>query len=143
LLCEMYWHPVLNFLRRRAASEEQAEDLTQGFFERLVKRLVDRGRAKELVDKAVARLRAEHAQRGKVVLFDHLKRKMLDEQTEMTDAELCVKLNRRSGSVGVAFYRLQHKRFVEAVMAELKEESSVTARHTPREELRVLVDALT
>lgn len=35
-LCSRYWHPVYAFIRRNGYSREEAEDLTQGFFARLL-----------------------------------------------------------------------------------------------------------
>jgi RNA polymerase sigma-70 factor (ECF subfamily) len=35
-LCKQYWYPVYSFFRRRSASVEAAEDLTQGFFAQLL-----------------------------------------------------------------------------------------------------------
>lgn len=35
-LCERYWYPLYAYLRRRGYSADQAEDLTQGFFIRLL-----------------------------------------------------------------------------------------------------------
>jgi RNA polymerase sigma-70 factor (ECF subfamily) len=32
-LCEVYWYPLYAYIRRQGASREDAEDLTQGFFE--------------------------------------------------------------------------------------------------------------
>jgi RNA polymerase sigma factor (sigma-70 family) len=37
-LCALYWHPVFAFVRRRGHSRDQAEDLTQGFFARLIEK---------------------------------------------------------------------------------------------------------
>jgi RNA polymerase sigma-70 factor (ECF subfamily) len=31
-LCELYWHPVHAYIRRRVSTDEEARDLTQGFF---------------------------------------------------------------------------------------------------------------
>ena len=31
-LCRIYWYPIYSFVRRRGASPEDAQDLTQGFF---------------------------------------------------------------------------------------------------------------
>ena len=37
-LCRMYWRPVFSFIMRRGYSTEDAEDLTQDFFARILKR---------------------------------------------------------------------------------------------------------
>lgn len=37
-LCETYWYPIYAYIRRRGASPEDAEDLTQEFFARLLQR---------------------------------------------------------------------------------------------------------
>src|SRR2546425_4018628 len=37
-LCRRYWYPLYAYVRRRGYSPEDAQDLTQGFFERLLER---------------------------------------------------------------------------------------------------------
>jgi len=37
-LISLYWYPVYGYVRRRAKSDQEAEDLTQGFFARLLER---------------------------------------------------------------------------------------------------------
>jgi DNA-directed RNA polymerase specialized sigma24 family protein len=37
-LCRTYWHPLFAFIRRKGHSEEDAKDLTQQFFARLLER---------------------------------------------------------------------------------------------------------
>ena len=37
-LCRQYWYPLYAFVRRQGHSKEDAEDLTQGFFARLLER---------------------------------------------------------------------------------------------------------
>lgn len=37
-LCQTYWHPLYCYIRRRGNGPGEAEDLTQGFFERLLER---------------------------------------------------------------------------------------------------------
>jgi RNA polymerase sigma factor (sigma-70 family) len=37
-LCRAYWHPLYAYVRRRGYSPEDAQDLTQAFFERLLER---------------------------------------------------------------------------------------------------------
>ncbi len=36
VLCESYWYPLYSYLRRRGTKAEEAADLTQGFFARLL-----------------------------------------------------------------------------------------------------------
>ncbi len=37
-LCRSYWHPIYYFVRRQGHTSHDAQDLTQGFFERLLKK---------------------------------------------------------------------------------------------------------
>jgi DNA-directed RNA polymerase specialized sigma24 family protein len=37
-LCSLYWYPVFAFVRRRGHPKDAAEDLTQGFFTRLIEK---------------------------------------------------------------------------------------------------------
>lgn len=37
-LCSLYWYPVFAFVRRRGHSADEAQDLTQGFFTRLIEK---------------------------------------------------------------------------------------------------------
>ena len=37
-LCQIYWLPVYAYIRKRSSSREQAQDLTQGFFARLLEK---------------------------------------------------------------------------------------------------------
>src|SRR5215831_11024056 len=37
-LCGTYWYPLYAFIRRQGASPHEAEDLTQGFFQRFLER---------------------------------------------------------------------------------------------------------
>ncbi len=37
-LCQVYWYPLYVYVRRRGHSKEDAEDLTQGFFARLLEK---------------------------------------------------------------------------------------------------------
>jgi len=46
-LCRTYWYPLYAFVRRQGRSPEDAEDLTQGFFEYLLEKKTLRGVGKE------------------------------------------------------------------------------------------------
>ena len=52
-LCRGYWRPIYSFVRRQGAAREEAEDLTQGFFARLLER-----RDLDIVRKEKGRLRS-------------------------------------------------------------------------------------
>ncbi|HEX7086805.1 MAG TPA: sigma-70 family RNA polymerase sigma factor [Vicinamibacterales bacterium] len=101
-LCETYWYPLYAFLRRRGCSREEAEDVTQAFFARLLERGWvrsadrDRGRFRTFLLTALSRflakerdkLRAEKRGGGRVRLsldFDagetRYKLEPADEQT--------------------------------------------------------------
>ncbi len=49
-LCQTYWYPLYSYLRRKGSDPDKAQDLTQGFFFRLIKEnylgAVDRRRGK-------------------------------------------------------------------------------------------------
>jgi RNA polymerase sigma-70 factor (ECF subfamily) len=49
-LCRVYWYPLYVYIRRQVGSTDQAEDLTQAFFTRLLEKdflaAVDRGKGK-------------------------------------------------------------------------------------------------
>jgi len=42
-LCTKYWYPLYAFARRRGLAAEQAADITQGFFARLLEQKIVRG----------------------------------------------------------------------------------------------------
>jgi DNA-directed RNA polymerase specialized sigma24 family protein len=112
-------------------------------------RTLDQRRAKLLVDRAWARLRLEYTKVGDEILFEHLRKTLLLEATETTDAELCRKLGRSSSYVAVARHRLRNEEFPAAILAELREARGCGTRArpnlnlaTPQEDLRLLLDAI-
>jgi len=52
-LCELYWYPLYAYLRRRGQTAEDAQDLTQGFFARLLEK-----QALNVVDPSRGRFRS-------------------------------------------------------------------------------------
>jgi len=77
-LCEAYWPPLYSYLRRRGHDREEAEDLTQGFFTRLLE-----GNVIHDADRARGRFRG--------FLLMALKRYVINEHARATSA-------RRGGS---------------------------------------------
>ena len=51
-LCELYWYPLYSYLRRRGYRAEDAQDLTQGFFARLLEK-----QSLNVVDRSLGRFR--------------------------------------------------------------------------------------
>jgi RNA polymerase sigma factor (sigma-70 family) len=80
-LCQIYWPPLYNYLRRRGHDREEAEDLTQGFFASLLER-----QGLQSVDPARGRFRG--------FLLTALKRYAINEHERATAA-------RRGGAVRV------------------------------------------
>lgn len=70
-LCQAYWPPLYAYLRRRGHDAEEAQDLTQGFFARLLER---------------RDIRAAHAERGRFrsFLLTALKRYVINEHERAT-----------------------------------------------------------
>ena len=66
-LCALYWYPIYAFLRRRGYGQHDSEDLTQGFF------------AKLLDDDTLAAAESEKGQL-RTYLLHHLKRHLADQK---------------------------------------------------------------
>jgi RNA polymerase sigma-70 factor (ECF subfamily) len=72
-LCQLYWHPVYAFIRRRGHDRDQAEDLTQEFFARLLEKnyLLDadreRGRFRSFLLTAVKHFLANEWDRSRTL----------------------------------------------------------------------------
>jgi RNA polymerase sigma-70 factor (ECF subfamily) len=69
-LCQIYWHPLYAYARRCGQSSEDAEDLTQGFFARLLERNLfskadpSRGRLRSFLLGAFKNYMSEEWRRG-------------------------------------------------------------------------------
>lgn len=72
-LCAEYWFPVYSFVRRKGHDEHQAEDLTQGFFARLLEKNwlesanPNRGRFRTFLLTAVSRFLANEHDRDQAL----------------------------------------------------------------------------
>jgi RNA polymerase sigma-70 factor (ECF subfamily) len=70
-LCRTYWYPLYAYARRRGHSPEDAQDLTQAFFERLLERHwveradPERGRFRTFLLTAMSRFLADQWDRGR------------------------------------------------------------------------------
>ncbi|MBB5351663.1 RNA polymerase sigma-70 factor (ECF subfamily) [Haloferula luteola] len=74
-LCADYWYPLYVFARRRGASHEDAEDLTQGFFRYLLERDLVAGADRELGRLRTFLLTAFQRMMGDVRQRDHAKKR--------------------------------------------------------------------
>ena len=72
-LCELYWYPVYAFVRRRVPSADEAQDLTQDFFAKVLEKNYfadadpDRGRFRAFLLTAVKHFLANHWQKEKAL----------------------------------------------------------------------------
>jgi RNA polymerase sigma factor (sigma-70 family) len=205
-LCGSYWYPLYAYVRRKGHSPQDAEDLTQEFFARLLEQkslrladrnqgrfrtflltslkhflinewikgnrekrgggrpvvsldeemaesrfasepaiaqapdsLYDRGWAAVLLDRAMAALRTEFEQSGKLDLFERLKVFVWGEKNALSYAAMSGQLAMTEGAVKVAVHRLR-QRYGELLRAELAQ--TVATPGEINEELRYLVSVI-
>jgi RNA polymerase sigma-70 factor (ECF subfamily) len=205
-LCETYWYPLYAYLRRRGSTADEAQDLTQGFFTRLLdkgwvsaadpargrfraflltalkhyaanerdrartakrggkvrqlsldadaaearyrleptdletpERLYERGWAITLLNRTLARLRAEYERAGKAELFDRLKGCLTGEEPGPTYAEIGQALRMSEGAVKVAAHRMR-KRFGRLIRDEIAQ--TVADDRDIEEEIQHLFEAV-
>src|SRR5437667_4954220 len=98
-LCRTYWRPIYGFLRRQGVGQEEAEDLTQGFFALLLERRdlsavrKEKGRLRSYLLASVKnfladeRRRAMAIKRGKGERLIPLEELRADEWTDMEPAD--------------------------------------------------------
>ena len=98
--------------------------------------LYDRGWAAILLDRALAALRAEFEQSGKLDLFERLKVFVWGEKCALSYAEMATQLRMTEGAVKVAVHRLR-QRYGELLRTEVSQ--TVTTPAEVNEELRYLV----
>ena len=101
--------------------------------------LYDRGWAAILLDRALAALRTEFEQSGKVALFEKLKVFVWGEKSGVPYAEMAAQLGMTEGAVKVAVHRLR-QRYGELLRAEVAQTVSTPAE--VNEELRYLVSVI-
>jgi RNA polymerase sigma factor (sigma-70 family) len=205
-LCRTYWYPLYAYVRRQGHSVDDAQDLAQSFFARLLERkylrladrnqgrfrtflltslkhflindwkmenrekrgggqkarsldeemaesrfatepaiaqpadtLYDRGWAAVLLERALAALRAEFEQSGKLDLFERFKVCVLAEQSDLSYAKLALDLGMKENAVRVASHRLR-QRYGELLRVEVAQTVSTPAE--VNEELRYLVSVI-
>ena len=98
-LCRTYWRPIYGFLRRQGFRTEEAEDITQGFFEQLLERRKfsalrkEKGRLRSFLLGALKyfladeQRRAMAIKRGKGQRLIPLEELRADERVEMEPAD--------------------------------------------------------
>ena len=205
-LCRTYWYPLYAFVRRQGHAKEDAEDLTQEFFARLLhkeylqdvsrekgrfrtfllvalKRFLanewDRVRAQKrgggerplsldaafaekryeiepvdrlsadriyerrwaltLIEQAIARLRGEFEEAGKLEEFHRLKAFLAADRNSVPYAEVAAALGQTEGAVRVAVHRMR-KRFRELFREEISH--TVASADEIEEEVKHLMTVL-
>ena len=133
-LCRAYWPPLYAFVRREGLGVEDAQDLTQEFFRRLVwkewreqlepsdrltaDRIHDRIWAQAVLSRAADRLREEYVADGQEALFDQLKDRQPSEHGALSYADLGAQFGLSEQAVKNAMHRLR-KRHREILREEI------------------------
>ncbi len=205
-LCTAYWYPVYAFIRRRGYQPDDARDLTQEFFARLIEkdyleaadeqrgrfrtflltavtrflaneqeraaaqkrgggrrpislnvsdgesryqcepadpwtpeRIFERRWALTILDRTLARLRADHEAVGKSDHFDALKVHLMGDAGAPSLRQTAARLQMTEGAVKVAIHRLR-QRYRDALREEISQ--TVTGADDVEQELRLLLAAL-
>jgi len=115
-LCRAYWYPLYAYVRRRGYNPEDAQDLTQGFFARMLERdadladpvkLFERRWATTLLERALAQLECEYVERGKGQFFAELHTFLLVEQGEDTFAQASARIGMTTAAMKMAVSRMR------------------------------------
>lgn len=205
-LCRTYWYPLYAYIRRRGHGPADAEDLTQGFFERLLEKdylgdltpgrgrfrsfllaslkhflanewdraqtrkrggglvhfsldeqdvedryriepvedrtpetLFEQGWALTVLDRVLARLRAEFRSGERAGLFDELKPFLTSEPPEGAYGAIAARSGRKEGAVRVAVHRMRH-RYGQLLRAEIAQ--TLTDPAEVEDEIRHLLSVL-
>lgn len=142
-LCRRYWRPLFGFVRRSGFNREEAEDLTQAFFARLLKR-----RDLDAVRKEKGRLRSYLLVALKHFLVNERERagaikrgegKPLLSLDEMREAETGEFEPADPLTVDQIYQRTWAKTVLDQVLARLEEESSTVGNTPLFETLKVLL----
>ena len=139
-LCTAYWFPLYAYVRRRGFSKEDAEDLTQAFFAKLLERRdfaglkQENGRFRAFLLAALKnflaneRDRAGRLKRGGNITHFSLNWQSADSQFQIADTA--------SRSPDEAFDREWALALLERVMVQLRDESTVAGRAERFEQLK-------
>jgi RNA polymerase sigma-70 factor (ECF subfamily) len=205
-LCQSYWYPLYAYARSAVRNADEAQDLTQEFFARLLEkdylavaqpqrgrfrsflltvfkrflanewdkaraqkrgggrspisldfaagerryvcepaddltpeRIYDRQWALTLLDRVLARLRAEFVQAGKDKHFDQLKAFLTGQKAAVSYAEVARELDMTEGAAKVAAHRMR-RRYRELLRAEIAE--TVSGPEEVEDEIRRLFNTL-
>ena len=145
-LCRIYWYPLYAYVRRSGQSKENAEDLTQAFFARLLeKKFLDaaqqeRGRFRSFLLIALKRFLAnewEHAHAQKRGGFQ----KHLSLDTEQAERKFQSEIIAAETPPDRAFERRWALTLLEQTMARLRAEFRRAGKISEFEQLKVFLTA--
>jgi RNA polymerase sigma factor (sigma-70 family) len=142
-LCRRYWRPLFGFVRRSGSGREEAEDLTQGFFARLLERRdldavrKEKGRLRSYLLTALKHFLANERQRAGAIKRGEGKRVLsLDElreeehgHFEPADPQTAEQIYQRSWANTV----------LDQVLTRLEEEYRASGNASLFEQLKVLL----
>ena len=186
-LCQRYWYPIYAFIRRKGYDREDAEDLAQGFFQRMLEsdsfqraeesrgrlrtfllgslehfliddlrkqsaqkrgggqtvvsideknadgaylrepqdgvdpaQLFEKSWARELLARAIGKIREDYEKRGKEDVFDSLQEFIGWQEKDVAYREVALRLGVKEGALRVAIFRLR-QRFRDSLNQEIAE----------------------
>jgi RNA polymerase sigma-70 factor (ECF subfamily) len=148
VLCHSYWLPLYAYVRRRVASEHEAQDLTQGFFARILERndvaaaRQDRGRFRAYLLTALKHYLANEWEKARALKRGGGKAP-LSLDMDFRDGETRLHLEPGDPTTPEQAYERQWATTVlGAVFTRLREESVHRGDETGREERAARFDAL-
>ena len=139
-LCAAYWFPLYAYVRRRGFSKEDAEDLTQAFFAKLLERRdfaglkQENGRFRAFLLAALKNFLANERDRaGRLKRGGNISHFSLDWQSANTQFQIADIASRGPDE---AFDREWALALLERVMVQLRDESTVAGRAERFEQLK-------
>lgn len=139
-LCTAYWFPLYAYVRRRGFSKEDAEDLTQAFFAKLLERRdfaglkQENGRFRAFLLAALKNFLANERDRaGRLKRGGNISHFSLDWQSANTQFQIADIASRGPDE---AFDREWALALLERVMVQLRDESTVAGRAERFEQLK-------
>ena len=144
-LCRAYWYPLYAYLRRQGHSPHDAQDLTQGFFARLLEKHYldavdrDKGRFRSFLLMALKRFLAKEWER------DHAQKRGGGQVALSLDTELAERRHQGEGAEHLAPDRMYERKWattlLERALAALRQDCQALGREAEFDYLKGFLTA--